>query len=733
MFKKLVLALVLLAADCGVAQAQGLLGGLLGPGKASPASSPASAPAVSAESPSAIYARLCAPGDPTLSAATCQAMKRDIDSAAKPDSEAAKAYRELCAPNAPKLSRETCAAMKVDAAKPPPKGPAASATVAIPRNSGTGRPPQGAVVMLTTGDVAAGRRLSLMSGAKGVTHSFEAAKMKAYRVTLASSDDVMLRAFLGPASNKTGVLAFADSRSVRSMHLKMAEATTLNFFVTGVKGRGRYSLTVEELPEGPDTDAYLIRRQAQFAAMSGKLFYDAAKGVAFEDLSTATKSYIRRLSQDGGMVRAFEYPVGNPRGLSWVHDNQSELEKRYDEPASMHFTFDSITLMTAALGAYDLIYVLGVDDTTGDLLATVQGDYRPFDVYRLKPLTASEAQLFRRQFAAAAEQRRANTALAAQNRSEMWGNVLQGALIAGQAYASGMQEANQANARSQAIIDAAAESDRQYRVAQQITQAEANRAVAAQEATRRGASPAAAGGSSAPQLAPTTRTRVEGQLGQTPLGGFPDPIIAPTNGQAPPAFVSNGPQAGAAELNCYDPRNAAAPRCAKTTAPTRQVAQGGPNGGARPGASGNGSGGVSGGVPGVGGVPGTPGSPRPPGTAPAPGRPPAGSVPEGPTWYEAVTLCELSGPQAQYGNWRCTGALQMNYVNFDKPNWRNELSATCSSNMREIGTSGPYKVFGCGYPLHPTDTADIAKRFGVFVERMTWKCPTGRPSCVRYF
>ncbi|ALL14549.1 hypothetical protein [Caulobacter henricii] len=466
MFRKFVLALVLLAAGCGVAQAQGLMGGLLGPGKASPASSPAGATAVPAESPAAIYARLCAPGDSTLSATTCQAMKRDIDSAAKPESEAAKAYRELCAPNGPKLSRETCAAMKVDAAKPPSKGPAASTTVAIPRNSGTGRPPQGAVVMLTTGDVAAGRRLSLMSGAKGVTHSFEAAKMKPYRVTLASSDDVMLRAFLGPASNKTGVLAFADSRSVRSMHLKMAEATTLNFFVTGVKGRGRYTLTVEELPEGPDTDAYLMRRQAQFAAMSGKLFYDAAKGVAFEDLSTATKSYIRRLSQDGGMVRAFEYPVGNPRGLSWVHDNQSELEKRYDEPASMHLTFDSITLMTAALGAYDLIYVLGVDDSTGDLLATVQGDYRPFDVYRLKPLTASEAQLFRRQFAAAAEQRRANTALAAQNRSEMWGNVLQGALIAGQAYASGMQEANQANARSQAIIDAAAESDRQYRAAQ---------------------------------------------------------------------------------------------------------------------------------------------------------------------------------------------------------------------------------------------------------------------------
>ena len=127
------LALVLLAAGCGVAQAQSLIGGLLGVGKASQASSPA-APAP--ESPSAAYARLCAPGAATLSATTCLSMQRDIDGGTKPDSEAAKAYRELCTPSAPKLSRETCAAMKLDAAGPPAKRPIPSRTIAPPRNAG---------------------------------------------------------------------------------------------------------------------------------------------------------------------------------------------------------------------------------------------------------------------------------------------------------------------------------------------------------------------------------------------------------------------------------------------------------------------------------------------------------------------------------------------------------------------------------------------------------------------
>ena len=68
------------------------------------------------------------------------------------------------------------------------------------------------------------------------------------------------------------------------------------------------------------------------------------------------------------------------------------------------------------------------------------------------------------------ERERQAKAQRAADRAETFGLLAQGVLIAGQAYASGMQEANDANARSQAIIDAAAESDRQYRAAQRATE-----------------------------------------------------------------------------------------------------------------------------------------------------------------------------------------------------------------------------------------------------------------------
>ena len=227
------------------------------------------------------------------------------------------------------------------------------------------------------------------------------------------------------------------------------------------------------------------------------------------------------------------------------------------------------------------------------------------------------------------------------------------------------------------------------------------------------------------------RARVEGQLGQTPVGGFPAPIVVPGGGQPVQGAAGGGAQAGQAALNCYDPRNARSPVCAQTKAPIGQVAQnGGPKGGVSPGSGGGGAPGE----PGLGGLPGTPGGGGTP-IAPAPVRPPvSGGGADGRTWYEAVTLCEKSGAQAQFGNWRCTGALQMNYINFDKPSWRSDLALTCNGpTMREIGVYGVYRVFGCGYPLHPSSTEDVAKRFGVFVERMTWKCPTGRPSCVQYY
>ncbi len=285
--------------------------------------------------------------------------------------------------------------------------------------------PVGTPVFQATGDVATGRRLSLMSAAKGSTHSFPAGKMKVYRLTLTSADDVMLRVFLGPAANKTPVLAFADSRSVNTIHFKVAEASALRFFVTGVKGKGRYSLTVEELPENAETNDYLLRRQAEFAQTSGRMFFDGSKNIAIEDLSAGGKSIIRRLAPDGRMFRVFEYAANNPKGSSWQYDNQAEWQRRYADPATMHTTFDSITVMTTALGTYDILYVMTVDEATGDLLVTTQTDYRPFEVYRLKRQTPAETQAFRTQYASAVQSRQRQQQ-AAQSEPGLLGAVMQG-------------------------------------------------------------------------------------------------------------------------------------------------------------------------------------------------------------------------------------------------------------------------------------------------------------------
>lgn len=104
-------------------------------------------------------------------------------------------------------------------------------------------------------------------------------------------------------------------------------------------------------------------------------------------------------------------------------------------------------------------------------------------------------------------------------------------------------------------------------------------------------------------------------------------------------------------------------------------------------------------------------------------------------WKESVTLCEKTGPQAKFGNWRCTGSLQMNYVNFEDPYWVSALDKTCGGprNKRDLGMVGGYRAFGCGFGLHPSSTDDIPARFGVgYVPgRITFRCPRSASGCDR--
>jgi len=101
-------------------------------------------------------------------------------------------------------------------------------------------------------------------------------------------------------------------------------------------------------------------------------------------------------------------------------------------------------------------------------------------------------------------------------------------------------------------------------------------------------------------------------------------------------------------------------------------------------------------------------------------------------WPESVTLCELTGDQARFGNWKCTGSLQWTYVNFDRPTWESTLLMTCSSKgpARDLGVAGVYRAYGCGYGVRKGGEGDIPARFGVFVgDRAIFRCPRSASSC----
>lgn len=94
---------------------------------------------------------------------------------------------------------------------------------------------------------------------------------------------------------------------------------------------------------------------------------------------------------------------------------------------------------------------------------------------------------------------------------------------------------------------------------------------------------------------------------------------------------------------------------------------------------------------------------------------------------EAVVICDFSGNQAQFGNWDCEGPLQQNYVNFERGNVDSAMNLMSCRNYRELPRSGQYRVFGCGYGLHPTNPGalrNVPEMMGVFVDgRAIFRCP----------
>lgn len=107
---------------------------------------------------------------------------------------------------------------------------------------------------------------------------------------------------------------------------------------------------------------------------------------------------------------------------------------------------------------------------------------------------------------------------------------------------------------------------------------------------------------------------------------------------------------------------------------------------------------------------------------------------------EAVTVCQFVPPQSQFGNWRCLGPLQINYVNFDKPNWLSALRMVGGSELKEprdLGLVGGFRVFGWNFPLykHPDSERDAALKMGVpsIPTRFRYWCPKGKSTgCTKH-
>lgn len=102
-------------------------------------------------------------------------------------------------------------------------------------------------------------------------------------------------------------------------------------------------------------------------------------------------------------------------------------------------------------------------------------------------------------------------------------------------------------------------------------------------------------------------------------------------------------------------------------------------------------------------------------------------------WLEAVTLCQLSpsDPQSKLGNWRCVGPLQSTHAKLDTPQAALPLAQACglkSGDVRELGVTGAYRAFGCGFGTNPNPSAsfhdDVPRKLGVsFVPgRAVFRC-----------
>lgn len=364
------------------------------------------------------------------------------------------AYTQLCGPSG-KASAATCTALRLELA-PQSAAPGGE----TPLETATSAPVPARVVVDVDSDVRKGGKTDGFMGTRYAQHTFQTRPNHFYTVTLESTDRVNVTICNRPDPNTFSCFGRLDNWTVTSWQMGMVTTETVYLTVRGAGNKGAYRLRVEERPT---TEALLAQWRAKNAvirALPGQVF-QATGGTLVSFVDVGGKPEVRIADTAGRFHRSapFADGVGKGRfvfsGEDWVAKNVNTFNV-----ATMLGSDSFVTYWDWGFGDHFRIL------PSGDLQTTRFAGGSPQNYFTLRRLPPSEVvqvtlafeEARQRQFQAAQQRR--------DDRDTLIGQLFQGALIAGQSYAAGMQEASQANARAQAIIDAAAESDRQYRAAQ---------------------------------------------------------------------------------------------------------------------------------------------------------------------------------------------------------------------------------------------------------------------------
>ncbi|WP_340644030.1 hypothetical protein [Phenylobacterium sp.] len=361
----------------------------------------------------------------------------------KAKSKAQSAYDELCGAK-PEASPATCAALKGELS-------AVSAASAAPASQQAAQS-----VLAIKADVRDGKANGFL-GEKYAQHTYQARPGYYYKVKLTATDRVNVTLCKVPDPNSFACWGRLDNWTITDWEMTGDE--TVYVTVRGVKGKGAYQLDVEERPYTQAWEKQWTARNAVVRALSGQVFL-GAQGTIVSFVKVGDGVELRIADTTGRFHRSaplknFQSHVGKGAfvftGEEWVAKNVN--------------TFNVLSMIGAdSIATY---YDWGFGDhfrilPSGDLQMTRFAGGAPQAYWPVRRLPADEAIEVTRRYADA---RRAQFQAAAQRRDDrdaLIGQLFQGALIAGQAYAAGMQEAAVMNARSQAIIDEAAASDRRY-------------------------------------------------------------------------------------------------------------------------------------------------------------------------------------------------------------------------------------------------------------------------------